>query len=400
MHARAMTEIKDPGPLPANGGLKIAMFVCMALGVGGFALAYSHSAHEAFAILLVQYCFFFFIGLAGMFFPALHYTAGSNWSTPVKRIAEGLSAFLPFSLIVLVAILLGATHIYDWAPADAPYPPHGTLKDMYLSIPGFWIRCIGFVLVILAFRHFIVGDSIRQDQSADPEISVRNVPRSVIYLIVFTLGFTLFTMDILMSLQSKFFSTMFGIYCFAGMYLSGNAVIVLIVMALRKSGGPLEKFVRHIHMRDLGTWLMAFATFMMYVGFSQFMLIWYANLPDETFYFMQRSKFGWGWLFCMLPLLKWIVPFFVLMPNFLRANPKALLFVCCSILLGQWLDLYWLVMPTVSETLRLPGIPDVLMFLGVGGLFGFSLLTFYEKNSLVPVGDPKLLAAVNGEHLT
>ncbi len=398
MHAPALTEIKDPGPLPAKGGLKVACLVAAALGAGGFALAYSHSPREAFAILLVAFCFFFFLGVAGIFFPALQYTSGAHWSIPVRRIAEGLSTFLIPGAVLLVVVLFGAAHLYDWAMPGATYPDSHSLKGMYLSTPGFWIRCLGIVGIWLIFRQVIVGGSVRQDTTKDPEISANNVRKSILFIIVFAMSFTLFVMDILMSLQSKFFSTMFGIYCFAGMYLSGNAVIVLLVLALKRSG-QLKPFVKYIHVRDLGTWLMAFATFMMYVGFSQFMLIWYANLPDETFYFMQRSKQGWEYVFVLLPLLKWIVPFFVLMPHSMRAHPKALIFVCVSILVGQYLDIYWMVMPTVSEALRLPGVSDILVFLGVGGLFGFTILSFYEKNSLVAVGDPHLLGAVNGEHL-
>jgi len=399
MHAPVMSEINDPGPLRASGGLKGGL-----LGVGvialiaGFALAYSHDPATAFGILLVQYCFYFFISLAGLFFTALHYTAGAKWSTPIRRVAEGLASFFPISVVLLVGILLGAGYLYDWAPANADYPYHGSFKDMYLSTPAFWFRTLGFVALCFAFKHWIIGGSLKQDQSKDPEIYTRNVTRSILFLIVFGMGFTLFTMDILMSLQAKFFSTMFGIYCFAGMFLSGISVITLLTMNFRRLG-YLAPFVRYMHMRDLGTWLMGFATFMMYVGFSQYMLIWYANMPDETFYFMQRSAKGWGAVFVLLPLLKWIVPFFVLMPNSMRTNPKAVIFVCTSILVGQYIDIYWMVIPTLFESFRIPGIADILMFIGVGGLFGFSIMSFYEKHSLLALGDPYLLAAVNGEHL-
>ncbi|MDX2177374.1 MAG: hypothetical protein SF028_12990 [Candidatus Sumerlaeia bacterium] len=400
MRASSITEIIDPGPLRVSGALKTSMGVLAGLGVLGFFLAYSNDPREAFALLLVNYSFYLFLALGGLFFTALSYAANARWSIPMRRLTEGFAAFIPVSFLLLIGIFAGSTHLYEWA-RETGYPYEGSLKAMYLSLPGFVVRGVLFTGAMTLLYKLIVGSSVRQDTTRDLETKGHNVRRSIIFLIVFALGFTLFSMDLLMSMQSRFYSTMWGIYCFAGMHQSAAAVLVLMLLALRRAG-YLDRYVQKFHMYDIGTWVMGFSTFMCYIGFSQFMLIWYANLQDETFWFMQRMEGGWLVILALLPILKWIVPFFLLMPYRARTSPVVLTVVCLSILAGQWLDLYWVVMPTVAtdlEPFRLPGLADALLFLGVGGMFGFSLLSFYGKHSLMPVGDPHILPAVNGEYL-
>lgn len=397
-HGERFTQVLDPGPLRDVGGLKMAMYVLMALGLSAFAFQAANDQKMAMTILTIQFCYFFFISLGALFFVAVHHAASAWWPLPFRRAAEGLTAFVPAGIGILAVLMVGSGVLYSWAQAGADYPYEGSVKDWYLSQPFFIVRCLAFAGLMWLFQRWLVGGSLEQDRTKDPKLSKRFHRTSIIFLIVFAYSFTLFTFDLLMSLEPRFFSTMYGIYAFSGSLLSGLATLTLVVLAMRRSG-YLSDAVRLFHMRDLGTWLMAFATFMMYIGFSQYMLIWYANLPDETFYYIRRSEPGWWEMFLALPILKWIIPFFLLMPNTTRTHPVALIAVSVAILIGQWLDLYWLVMPAVTEGFRMPGVIDALVFLGVGGVFGFTVLSFFASHSVLAVGDPNMLGSINGDHL-
>lgn len=390
------TQLQNPGPLKASKTLDMALNALVAIGILTALAALSADSTRFWYNYLIEYFFFLALALAGTVLAAVHYTAGATWSVTVRRVAEGLSAYLPYALALSLPLFFAVPELYVWALPETVHLYHE--KHIYLNRSFYMLReFIGFA-VWIGLGMLIVKNSLRQDQSGSVGLYHRNRKLSPAFLILFALTFTFASFDLLMSLEENWFSTMFPVYTFSGLFLSGLSLTAVLVVLLRKAD-YLREAVRPHHLHDLGTWMMAFSCFMVYIGFSQYMLIWYANLPIEISYLIRRSQGGWGWVFLMLPLLKWLLPFLVLMPSRLRGSENVLLAVGVGVLFGQWLDIYWMVTPTFSETFRMPGWIEIGVFLGFAGVFGLSLVRFYRKHSLVAFNDPRLTECLKGRYL-
>ncbi|MCS7082075.1 MAG: hypothetical protein N2561_05205 [Bacteroidetes bacterium] len=394
--SKLFTAVADPGPLTASPRLKRFAMGMAAAGFLLFVLALATSPQRAWAAFLVNYFFFLCIGLGGLFFAALQYVTGAFWSVPMRRLAEGFAAYLPIATALLLVLLAGVHELYGWTDHEKFH--FGPSKAAYLSVPFFAVRLVLYLGLWMLFGWLIIGNSIRQDRVRDPKLTLRNARLSAAFLVLFGITFYLASVDLLMSLEPKWFSTMFGVYAFAGLFLSTLATLALVTLAMRQHTA-LGELIQPFHVRDIGTFLMAYSCFMMYVGFSQFMLIWYANLPFEAFFMIKRTENGWQYFLAALPVLKWALPFFVLMPDAFRGNPTVLRLIATAILVGQWMDLFWIVYPTFYPHPIAPTWIELGTFLGFAGLFGLAVLTFYSRFSTVAVGDPKLLYSLNGGYL-
>jgi hypothetical protein len=337
--------------------------------------------------------------LAGGFFVAVNNITKSVWSVPLRRIAEGMTSIIPTCLFLLIPILLAYQTIYPWHDHASSHL-HGT-KASYLTF-GFWaFRVVGMIVLWMFLTGSFRRISIAQDYHKQ---SLDVVGKSARYLIFFGFGFVLFSIDVLMSIRPHWFSTMYGIYCFAGMFQSGLCVMVLTTVALRHLG-YFNGILKDRHLFDLGTWLLAWCTFMAYIGFSQFMLIWYANLPEETPFFIDHLYEQWSILYVIIFVMKWVMPFFILMPKPARTSSVVLTIMSSLILLAHWFDMYWLITPEfVEESVK--GVAfgghfvlSLLVGLGFLGIFLLAFLKFLSKNNVVAVGDPKLLSSINGDYL-
>lgn len=398
-HEARITSIQNPGPLKEVGLPRAIAFTAVALGGCGFAVQYVLNPQLAWASYIQGFFYALCLGMAGGFFVALNNITKSVWSVPFRRIAEGMTAILPWTLLFILPILFAYGSIYEWSDHEASHL-HGS-KATYLSF-GFWaFRIVGALVLWVVFNAAFRKLSTDQD---DHKQALSMVGRSARYMILFGFTFTIFSVDLLMSIRPHWFSTMYGIYCFAGMFQSGLCVMVLSALYLDHHG-YLDGIMKKRHLFDLGTWLLAWCTFMAYIGFSQFMLIWYANLPEETPFFIDHLYEEWGCLYILVFLIKWAIPFFVLMPKPSRTCPKVLGFMATAILLAQWLDLYWLITPEfVEESVK--GVAfgphfflSLLVGLGFLGAFFLAYLKFMSKHNVVAVGEPNLLSSVNGDYL-
>lgn len=388
--------MKNTGPLEANGKWDRIFLGIMALGVVLFVVALMVDSQRAWYNYLIVFFFFLTLSMGGMVFVGVQYAASAAWSVTVRRIAEGLFSWLPVAFILLVGLFIGIPKLYEWyGPAPADFFTY--TKEVYLTSLWFIVRQLFFFGLWALLGFLIVRNSLKQDQTGNAGLTLANKKLSIIFLIVFGYSFTFSSMDLLMSLEEHFYSTMFGVYCFAGAFLSGMSLVAIITILLKRNG-YLKGAVEHKHLHDLGTWIMAFSVFMVYIGFAQYMLIWYANLPHEIIYLVPRSVKGWQYLFILLPILKWLVPFIVLMPEKFRANPKVLMGVSILVLVGQYLDIYWMVVPSFSESFRMIGWIEIGVFLVFAGLFGLVLRRFYLRYSLIPVADPSLETCVKGRY--
>lgn len=401
MHGHHISHIEDPGPLKVAPALQLGLLALAVVGLLAFAYgAFMGPEAErlnAWSGFLISSTFFWFLSMGGAAFLAINYIVGAKWFVVLKRLPEALASYAyrgGFVFPLLVA-LLGTTVLYPWAKEGATYPAAGTLKALWLSPGVHMVKQIIYIGLLTGLTFVLVKKSRTRARSGDDPVVAGRLRFSIIYMIIFAFVFSLFVWDSLMSLEPEWFSTMFGVYCFIGGFNAAMALMMMLAFHLRSKSDMIQE--RHLY--DMGTYVMAFATFMIYIGFSQFMLIWYANIPEETFYFMHRYQGGWHVLTILLPILKWVIPFFVLMPPTWRTNLSAQTFSCAAILLGELLDIYWMVAPVFSDVAVRPSLINVLTFAGVFGFFGWNVLAYLSRNSMLPVEDPDLVSCVNGDYL-
>jgi len=336
------------------------------------------------------------LGLSGIFFVALQYASGAVWSIPLRRVGEALAAALPLGGLGILAVLLVHPSIYPWyGHPEIVTEGWAGFKHTWLSYPFFLVRAVIYLAAWLGFSAAIRRNSRRQDREGGIELSRKNTRLSVAFMVVFGVTFWLASTDWIMSLEPHWASTIFGIYHFSGMFLSGLATIALLALALRTTG-PLRHGVSDDQFLDLGRMIVAFATFWAYIWFSQYMLIWYANLTEETSYMVLRTSSGWGRLFVVNLLLNWTLPFLLLLPRANKINPRTLAAASLIVLLGRGCDLYLMIIPPFSAASSRPAIWDFAALAVVAaGLVLVTLRSFFASPP-IPVGDPLLFPGMQG----
>ncbi len=346
---------------------------------------------------LIGFFYFTSLSLGGLFFAAIQHVSRAGWSVTVRRLAEAFTSFLPWAAIAGVIVLIGGPKLYLWLNSEVVSTDHLiNAKQAYLN-RAFWsVRWVVFFGLWLLFARIMVGRSTEQDSSGNHALTLKNVGTSVAFLLVFALSYSLFSVDALMSLDPHWFSTIWGIYCFSGLIQSTFAFMIIVAVALMKSG-YLTGFVNENHLHDLAKFLKGFTVFYAYIGFSQFMLIWYANLPEETEFYLHRMHGGWLPITVSLALFKFIVPFLALLPRAAKRSSIHIVTVSVLILVMQYVDLYWMIYPNFNEGQLVFSFWEIFIFLGFLGLFVLSLLRFFSQNKLVPMKDPRLQEALAHE---
>lgn len=378
-----------PGKFEVPSSAKTLYSVCMFLGVLTMGLGFWKYTDRTWHAFLVAFFYFLCLGLGGLFFAAIQHITNAGWSVNVRRLAESFTAFLPFAAIGALVLVLGSGHLYEWLDtAKVAEDALLTAKSAYLNKPFFVVRLVVYFALWVWFAKILVGNSLKQDKTGDDELTHKNVKASIPFLITFALSFSLFSVDVIMSLEPHWFSTIFGIYCFSGLFHSTIAAMIVLAIYLQNLG-LLKGLVNENHMHDLGKFLKAFCVFYAYIAFSQFMLIWYANLPEETIYYLNRANGGWMVMSVGLLLFKFAVPFLVLLPRDSKRNPSILGAVAVLILVMQYIDIHWMVYPVLNNQEVLLSWQEIGVFLGFLGLFLFSVMRFLSTNAIVPVKDPR-----------
>lgn len=379
-----------PAPLALSNSFKGICLGLIAIGAVAFVLTLLKNPERAWHGYLVGYFYFFAIAIGGLFFTAIQHVAKAGWSVNVRRFCESFTAYLPVAAVGAIGVLLGGHHLYEWMDkakvAEDALLAH---KSGYLNTTFFVIRMVVFFALWMVFAAKLVGGSLKQDKTGDDSITIKSLPWAIAFLLVFAISFSLFSVDLLMSLQPHWFSTIFGVYCFAGLFQSTIAVMILLILfCLRR--GLLTGYVDENHMHDLGKFLFAFTVFWAYIAYSQYMLIWYANLPEETVFYLPRVTGAWTWVSAALLLFKFVVPFLALLSRRAKRNLTYLATVAVLILVMQYVDLFWLVYPNLNSESVLLGIPEVLIWVGFAGAFALSVGRFLSKNAIVPLKDPRI----------
>lgn len=396
-HATAQ-ELRNPGPYSVSSGLR-ALFVLFALvGVAAFAAGLAIDSKRTWFSFVHNHFYFMSIALGAIFFAAIQWATGAMWSAPVRRLSEAFTSYLPVALVTFGILYFGIHDLYVWSHPDHVIgDPVLEGKAGYLSVGFFMIRNFIALAIWIYFTRKMVANSIAQDQNGDYKFTARNKTLAPIFLILFALTFTMASFDQLMSLDPHWFSTMFGVYCFAGSFYSVLAALGVLTVYLKRKG-VLTGLVNENHLHDIGKLMFAFTVFWAYIGFSQFMLIWYANLPEETGYFLHRFSGSWFYISVFLLIGKFLVPFFFLLPRDAKRNESLLLGVGSFMLFAQWVDVLWLVQPEFSAQGPRIGWIELGVALGFLGIFGFMVSRFLGKHNVVAMGDPRLAESVFHHH--
>lgn len=387
----------QPGKFIPSAAVKTIYSVGILVGVLAFGAGLMNNPQRIWFSFLVSFFYFLCLGLGGLFFTSLQHMTNAGWSVNIRRISESLAAFLPVGAIMAIVLLLGSKNIYIWLdPKEMAHDAVLMAKHAYLNFGFFALRTIIFVGVWLVFSKFIVGNSIKQDANGDEKFTVKNAALSVAFVLVFSLTFSLFSVDTLMSLEPHWYSTIFGIYCFSGLFQSSLALITIISVYLVNKG-LLRGLVNDNHLHDLGKFMKAFTVFYAYIAFSQFMLIWYANLPEETIFYLNRANGAWLVISWSILIFKFIVPFLLLLPKWAKRNHSQLVLVAIIILIMQYVDVYWMVYPNLDSSQALFGWQEIGVFLGFMGLFMLMVTRFLSTNNLVPIRDPRIQESIHHE---
>jgi hypothetical protein len=384
-----LTELGPLGTRLVRGGLAVG--VLAAAGALALGLAADDSLRHFSFSWLVSFAFFLSISLGALVFVPLQYVTRASWSVVVRRLAEVMAMALPFMAVLLLPVLLNLGQVYEWA-SDHPHhltPDLAEHKAPFLNPTFFVIRWIINFALWTWLAVFFWRTSRRQDQTRDHSLTLRMVNRAGPALIIFALTCSLAAMDLLMTLDPVWFSTIFGVYYFAGGFVTFHAVLTLVTMGLQRSG-RLEHLISAEHFHDYGKLMFAFTFFWAYIAFSQYMLIWYGNIPEETLWYLVRQTGGWQAIGLLLAIGAFLIPFLGLISRFAKRNRKLLGFWAAWIFVMQWFNLYWVAMPVFSPDHVPLGLLDLLCFLAVGGLWLALVAWLGSRASLVPIGDPRL----------
>jgi hypothetical protein len=347
--------------------------------------------------LLVAFCMLGF-GLGGLCFVAMEYTTGAHWSVAIRRVPEAMAGTLPLSAALLAILFIVRPQFYAWTASGAI--GSGSVlafKQLWLSRPFFLVRAAVYFAIWIAFASAIRRRSLLQDRDGDHRWSRSNYHLSAAFLVLFGISVSLASFDWLMSIEFRWYSTIYGVYNFAGIFLSGLAAIILIVLWLERAG-PLRGIVNESHLHDLGKLLFAFSIFWMYIWFSEYMLIWYTDFPEETSHFVARVHGAWLVLFLANIFLNWVIPFCVLLRRDTKRQRQTIGLVAAIVLVGRWIDVYLLIFPGIIGASPRIGVWEIGLTLGGIGAFGLMLVRNLRSAPMIPIADPQLAESLQYQH--
>ncbi len=334
------------------------------------------------------------ISVGALILVALEYLAGAVWSTPMRRVSEFLAASFPFVLILAIPLFLNLHGIFEWTHKEVVENDKLLqAKSPYLNIGFFTIRFIVIFLIFLLFYWLFTRNSRRQDVTKDQRLTSINVKLSAPFMPLMAIALSILATDWIMSLTPHWYSTIFGIYFITGTILAGLGATTYIVVKLNENG-YFQPVLRSDHYYSLGALMFAFTNFWAYIAFSQFLLIWYANIPEETVWFLARWNGSWKYISVGLIFVRFVIPYAGLLSQPSKMNPKRLKVMGLWILFSHVFDLYWLIMPTLSGSIIFGwmelGFPILVI--------GIVIIVFYlqvKKYNLMPVGDPKFQRGID-----
>ena len=343
---------------------------------------------------LMAFVFWTGISVGSLAIMMLHHLSGGGWGLVIRRIFEAATRVLPLMAILFLPLILGLKPLYEWARpevvAKSPLLQH---KTPYLNIPFFLGRAVFYFVVWGVLMYLLNKWSLEQDRTADPSLKRKMQNVSGPGILLFGLTVTFAAVDWVMSIEPEWFSTIFGMLIMAGWGLSAFAFVILTA-SLLSDRPPLKGVIAPLHFHDLGKLLLAFVMIWAYFGFSQFLLIWYGNLPEEIPWYLRRLRGGWQWVGLMLVLFHFALPFVLLLSRDLKRHARTLSIVAGVVIVMRLVDLFWMIAPVaeVHGGGPLGIILNYWMYLflpvGMGGLWLAYFAYQLRQRALLPINDP------------
>ncbi|HXA08997.1 MAG TPA: hypothetical protein VNW28_03380 [Chthoniobacterales bacterium] len=379
-----------------NGRFAGLSALCGVIGLIGLVLsfigAFVSPVQFSFSWLF-GFIFFFTLCIGCLFWTIVHHVVDAEWSVVVRRQLENIALLLPLLGVFFLPIWFLRKYLYRWMDVPRGVDPVLDAKRGYLNWEFFLGRAIFFFVALTIVAYLLRSYSVRQDRDGNPRFTILMRKAAFVGLPLFAFCLTFGAFDWLMSLNWHWFSTMWGPYIFAGTAGSSMALLVLVITALRQAG-YLEGVVTLEHYHIMGKWMLSFSVFWAYIGFSQYMLYWYANIPEETQYYLIRNTESWNVLSWILVIGRFFVPFAILLLRSVKKQPFVLCCVAGWIVCMQALDMYVIVLPALHGTGVHLSILDFLPLVGIGGTLAFFYLRIIGKTSLFPVRDPRLIESL------
>jgi hypothetical protein len=366
------------------------------VGVAGVLIAITGFLLEGWTLFLRSYLFAYLfwtgMGIGCLGILLLHHTVGGKWGMMIRRMCEAGARTLPFMILGIIPVLLSLPTLYIWARPEAVHDPVIQAKMAYLNVPGVVGRSIFYFLVWTFYAYRLSKLSSEQDASGDRTLIDKMRGLSAPGLVVFTFVTTFAFIDWIMSLEPQWFSTMYGIMFLVGQVLESFAFVIALVLVL-SARAPFKDYITKQHVHDLGNMMFAFMVLWAYLSFSQFLITWAGNLPNEIPWYLNRLRGGWGWVALGLVIFHFATPFVLLLMRGIKRHADRLLRVCMLMIIVRVVDVYWIVEPAFyGQKIQIHWL-DFVTPLAIGGLWLAAFFWQLRSRPLLPLRDPRLEGA-------
>lgn len=365
------------------------------VGIGGVLLTITGFILDGEQLLrsyLYAYLFWTGMALGCMGILLLHHVVGGKWGMVIRRFCEAGARTIPYMIVLLLPILLSIPALYSWARPEAAHDANIQAKAAYLNIPFFLIRTVFYFAIWSLYSYLLNKWSAEQDRTGDESLMGKMRGLSAPGLVVFTFVTTFAFIDWIMSLEPNWFSTIYGAMFLIGQVLEAFAFIIALVIILSR-WAPLRDYITPQHYHDLGNMMFAFMVLWAYLSFSQFLIIWAGNLPEEIPWYLRRLRGGWGWVALALVVFHFATPFVLLLMRGVKRHSDRLFKVCLLMLIIRIVDVYWVVEPSFyNQHINIHWM-DFATPLAIGGLWLALFFRQLKSRPLVPLRDPRLVGA-------
>jgi hypothetical protein len=367
----------------------------LVVGIGGTVLAILALLFDWQQFLrsyLFAYLYWTGMALGCLAILLMHHVVGGKWGMLIRRLCEAGARTLPLMALLLIPVLFGIHILYPWARPEALNDASIQTKTAYLNVPFFIVRAIIFFAIWFLYAHLLSKWSAEQDRTGDERLIGRMRAFSAPGLIVITLTTTFAFIDWIMSLEPHWFSTIYGAMFMVGEMLESFAFVIALVIILSKTS-PLKEYTTPQHIHDLGNLMFAFMVLWAYLSFSQFLIIWSGNLPDEIPWYLRRLRGGWGWVALTIVIFHFAVPFALLLFRGVKRREERLFRVCVLMIAIRLVDVYWITEPAFfGQHIRIHWM-DFVTPVAVGGLWLAAFFWQLKSRPLLPMRDPRLQGA-------
>jgi len=380
-------EHLGPGSLPLSAIFAVLSIIGVVLSVVGAATDHVQFAYSWF----FAFYFFFTIALGSFFWVTLHYACDSDWSVLARRTWENIIGLFPVLLLIFIPLLWPDFRdvLWKWMSPAHANDPELIKRSFYLNPAYFYFRVFSYFFYFILAGLYYRRESVLQDRDGNPVLTRRMHDHSYLALVIFGLLETFLGFDWFMGLDWRWASSLFGIYNYA-ICAQASLAAAIVIIAILRAGGHLL-MMNHEHFYLMGKLLFGFTIFWAYIAFGQYLLIWYANIPEETIFYNNHNRGDWVYLTYFLAVGKYMFPAIYLLAQDTKKSLRALTFIAAWLLFMHGFELYWFIMPYAHMKTVLPSWQDFAAFLTVGSILGFAYIRIAARASLFPTRDPRLV---------